>query len=125
MLDLRLMNTYEGKELAALEILNTTGVNIVEAALVAKEALAAGKGKLKRAIKCIQVGAEELKRQEKTVTFEKAVVAAIEARNERRPRTQSDFRYVTKRLMKRCKGLEQRRVRSIRSEECTRYIKVI
>ncbi len=123
MLDLRLMNTYKRKELVALEILNATGVNIIEAALVAKEALAAGKGKLKRAIKCIQVGAEELKRQEKTVTFEKAVVAAIEARNERRPRTQSDFRYVTKRFMKRCKGLAQRRVRSIRSEECTRYIK--
>ena len=116
------MNTYSAEETAALEILRKTGVNIVEAALVAKTALEAGRGRVKRAMKCVKLGEEELKRQEKTVTFEKAVAAALEARKERRARTQCDFRYVTRRFMKRCKGLAQRRVRSIRSEECARYI---
>ncbi|MBR1998192.1 MAG: tyrosine-type recombinase/integrase [Akkermansia sp.] len=116
------MNTQGEEEAVALTILRRTGVNIVEAALVAKAALEAGKGRVKRAIKCVQMGAAELKRQEKTVTFAKAVEAALETRKERRPRTQSDFRYITRRFMKHCKGLAQRRVRSIRSEECAKYI---
>ena len=116
------MNTYLAEDIAALEILRRTGVNIVDAALVAKAALEVGRGQVKRAMKCVRIGAEELKRQERTVTFEKAVAAALEARKERRSRTQSDFRYITRRFMKRCKGLAQRRVRSIRSEECARYI---
>lgn len=116
------MNTYSAEETAALEILRKTGANIIDAALVAKAAMEVGRGRFKRAIKCVQMGEEELKRQEKTVTFEKAVEAALEARKERRPRTQSDFRYMTRRFMKRCKGLAQRWVRGIRSEECARYI---
>ena len=122
MLDLRIMHTYTTEEVAALEILRGTGVNIVEAALVARAALEAGRYKVKRAMKCVALGAEELKRQEKTVSFEKAVEAALEARKWRRARTQSDYRYVTRRFMKRCEGLAQRRVRSIRPEECAAYI---
>ena len=116
------MNTQSEQEQAAVAILRATGANLIEVALVAKAALEVGRGQIKRAMKCVRLGAEELKRQEKTVTFEKAVAAALEARKERRARTQSDFRYVTRRFMKRCKGLAQRRVRSIRSEECARYI---
>ena len=122
MLDLPIMNTHNTEEIAALEILKQTGVSLVEAALVARAALEAGHGRVKRAMKCVQLGTEELKRQENTVTFGKAVEAAMEARKERRARTQSDFRYIARRFMKRCKGLAQRRMRSIRSQECTRYI---
>ncbi|MBR3926855.1 MAG: tyrosine-type recombinase/integrase, partial [Akkermansia sp.] len=71
---------------------------------------------------CIAAGEEELRRQEKTVSFEKAVEVALEARRERRSRTQTDFRYFTRRFMKRCKGLAARRVRAITTEECARYI---
>ena len=127
------MNTHCEEELVALSILKGTGVNIVEAALVAKAVLELGYKRvrasettalraLKRCKKIIALGEVELKRQEKTVTFEKAVEVALETRKERRARTKSDFRYVTRRFMKRCKGLAQRRVRSIRSEECSRYI---
>lgn len=145
MLDLPIMNTYEqqhriGKEgtswdtvgnypfmvsreeMAALEILRSTGVSVLEAAGVAKAALAIGRGRVKRALQCVELGGEEMKRREKTVSFEKAVEAALEARRERRPRTQSDFRYVCRRFMKKCGGLAQRRVRSIRAEECAQYI---
>ena len=116
------MNTYTTEEVAALEILRGTGVNIMEAALVARAALEAGRYKVKRAMKCVALGVEELKRQEKTVSFEKAVAEALAARKGRRARTQSDYRYVTRRFMKRCEGLAQRRVRSIRPEECAAYI---
>ncbi len=116
------MNTYCEEETAALAILRATGVNIVEVALVAKAALEVDRGQIKRAMKCVKLGAEELKRQEKTVTFEKAVEEALEARKERRTRTRSDFRYITRRFMRRCRGLAKRRVRAITTQECSEYI---
>ena len=107
---------------AALILLKSTGVNILEAALIAKEALAAGRGKVKRARQCIVAGDAALRQQEKTVTFEKAVEAALKARQDRRQRTLYDFRYFTRRFLKRCPGLAKRRVRSITTEECAAYI---
>lgn len=38
------MTTIEDRELAALEVLRSTGVDVLEAALVAKEALKSGRG---------------------------------------------------------------------------------
>ncbi len=110
------MNTTEVEQ-AALTVLKNTGIDILEAAMIAREALAAGRGRVKRARRCIAAGEEALKKQEKTVTFEKAVEAALEARQHRRARTLCDFRYVTRRFMKRCPGLARRRVRSITTEE--------
>lgn len=121
------MNTHRyhvtREELAALEVLRSTGVGVLAAAEVAKAALVAGRGRVRRAMKCVELGAEELKRQEKTVSFERAVEVALEARRDRRPRTLCDFRYICRRFMKRCKGLATRRLRSIRTEECAQYIR--
>ena len=114
-------NTNE-KIRAAMEVLKSTGVDILEAALVAKEALAAGRGRVKRARACIQAGEEEMRRREKTVAFARAVEVAMEARRDRRARTVVDFRYICRRFMKRCKGLAQRRVRGITPEECAAWI---
>ncbi len=118
------MKKHKQKEAdnAALEILRSTGADVLEAALVAKSAMEAARGKVKRALKCIIAGAEALRLQEKTVTFEKAVAAALEARKERRIRTLYDFRYITRRFMKRCAGLARRKVRSITPQECSEYI---
>lgn len=110
------------KERAALEVLRSTGVDILEAALIAKEALAAARGQLKRAKLCLQLGAEELAKRERTVSFAKAVEAALAARKGRRARTQTDFRYVCKRLMTRNPELGNRRVRSMTARECERYL---
>ena len=63
------------EELAALAVLKQTGVNVQEAAQVAGAALRAGCGRGRRALRCIAAGEEELRRQEKTVSFEKAVAA--------------------------------------------------
>ncbi len=134
-------------EQAALAVLKSTGVDILEAALVAKTALEAGGARLrqkgmlsgktelrvsettecralKRCKKIIALGAEALRQQEKTVTFEKAVATALEARSERRRRTVYDFRYFTRRFMKRCPGLARRKVRAISPQECAKYIEM-
>ena len=116
------MNNISTEDMAALAVLKSTNINVLEAAIVAKEALMAGRGRVKRARKCIAAGAAELRKQEKTVTFEKAVEAALEARKDRRARTIWDFRYFTRRFMKRCKGLAQRRVRAISTADCAGYI---
>ena len=118
------MTKHKQKETdnAALALLRSTGADVLEVALVAKTAMEAARGKVKRAMKCIVAGAEALRQQEKTVTFEKAVEAALESRQGRRTRTIYDFRYFTRRFMLRCKGLAKRRVRSITPRECAEYI---
>ena len=111
-------------ERAALEVLRSTGVGVLEAALVAREALECGRGRVRRARECVRLGAEEMRKREKTVSFRKAVEAALEEREKknRRARTVTDFRYYCKRLMVRNPGLAERRVRSITSEDCRAYL---
>ena len=57
-------------EIAALALLKSTGMNVLEAAQVACEALLAGRGRVKRVRKCLAAGVEVLRQQERTVTFE-------------------------------------------------------
>ena len=111
-------------ELAAIQVLKQTGINVLEAALVAKEALAKGRGRVKRAMQCIAAGDETLRMRERTVTFARAVEVALAARRDRRVRTVVDFRYICRRFMKRCKGLAQRRMRSISPQECAGYLRL-
>lgn len=110
------------KDNAAMVVLRSTGVDVLEAALIAKEALASARGQLGRAKQCIRLGAEELTKRERTVSFAKAVETALDARRGRRARTQTDFRYVCKRLMARNPELGNRRVRSMTARECERYL---
>ncbi len=114
--------TQTDEETAALTLLKSTKLSLLEAAQVACAAIRAGRGRVKRALRCIAAGEAELTRQERTVSFDKAVEAALEARKHRRARTICDFRYVTRRFMKRCPGLARRRVRSITPAECSAYI---
>lgn len=109
--------------LAAIGVLRQTGVDVVEAALIAKMALKVGRGRVKRARECISMGADALRSREKTVSFEHAVLEAWNERKERRKRTLTDFLYVSNRLMKRCNGLAMRRVRSMTPSECAEYLR--
>lgn len=119
------MNTkQEKKEIAALELLKSTGVDILAAAQLTCIALKIGHGKIKRTLRCLTEGEKVLKQQAHTVSFAKAVEEAMAARTEKRARTQSDFRYMTRKFMKRCPKLNARRVRSITPEECARYIEM-
>ena len=114
--------TQINEETAALALLKSTGLPLLEAAQMACAAIRAGRGRVKRALRCLEEGEKALRLQEKTVSFEKAVAVALEARKHRRARTLCDFRYVTRRFMKRCPGLAKRRVRSITPAECAAYI---
>ena len=93
LLDLRITKASKMKHSskAALAVLQSTGIDILEAAILAKEALSACRGKIGRARRCLAAGAEALRQQERTVSFEKAVEAALEARKDRRIRTVYDF----------------------------------
>ena len=119
------MNTENrDRERAALEVLRSTGVDVLEAALVAKEALECGRGRVRRARECVRLGAEEMRKRERTVTFAKAVETALEDRKRKGLRARSivDFRYLCKRMMKMNAGLAERRVRSITSDDCREYL---
>ena len=118
------MKTIEDKEMAALEVLRSTGVDVLEAALVAKEALERGRRRVRRARECVRLGAEEMRKRERTVTFAKAVETALEDRKRKGLRARSivDFRYLCKRMMKMNPGLAERRVRSITSDDCRAYL---
>ena len=112
------------KERAALEVLRSTGLDVLEAALVAKEALESGRGRVRRTRACIRLGEEQLRLRSRTVSFAKAVEAALEDRKRKGLRARSivDFRYLCKRLVKMNPGLAERRMRSITSEDCRRYL---
>ena len=109
-------------EIAALALLKSSGVEVLEAAQVACRALKIGRGRVKRTLRCLTEGEKALRQQERTVSFQKAVEAALEARRERRVRTVDDFRYFTRRFMKRCPGMARRKVRAITPQECAQYI---
>ena len=60
------------EEYAALVILRGTGLDVVQVAMLAREALAANRGRVARVRKCLALGAQELQRQERTVSFRRA-----------------------------------------------------
>lgn len=118
------MNTNTNdQERAALEVLRATGINPLEAAMLARDALLSGNGKLRRAHLCLQAGKLALLTQEKTVCFSTAVKATLLARAGRRPRTLTDLRYLLRRIIKRCPGIARRSVRSITPDDCYKWLR--
>lgn len=110
---------------AALCILRKTGLDVVEAAQLARELLQASKGRgsrRKRARECIRLGEEALIARGKTVTFRRAVDEAMEARYDRRKRTRDDFRYINRRLLRCCPEMARRPVRFIKPQECRTWL---
>ena len=65
----------------------------------------------------IRLGVEELARQERTVSFETAVWASVEARAGRRATTRRDLRHYARRLL-RVEGVAARPLRAMSSCEC-------
>ena len=110
------------EEMAALVVLRSAGKDLVASAIIAKEAMEAGHGRVRRARRCIAAGVEAIKKENRTVSFERAVETARGERRERRVRTVYEFRYFTRRFMKRCPGLARRKIRAISALECAQYI---
>ena len=63
-------------EYAALVVLRDMGGDVLGHALVAREAMQAGRGNAKRTRKLLELGAERLKQESRTVDFATAVEAA-------------------------------------------------
>lgn len=110
------------EEYAAVIILREAKIGIIEAAILAREVSAAGRGTVRRARRCLMLGEQELRKSEQTVSFKRAVEEALSARQQRRSRTLVDFRYFCRRMMKRCPELCRRRVRGIKPDECRAWI---
>ncbi|MBQ9834985.1 MAG: hypothetical protein IJO34_01525 [Akkermansia sp.] len=81
------------EELAAIELLKSTGAPLLEAAQVACAALRLAQGEVMRAMKCIELGAAEAEKRERTVSLCTAAWASVEARKELRPTTRRDLRH--------------------------------
>ncbi len=65
----------------------------------------------------IRAGAEAVRAEEHTVTFEKAAWASVEARAGRRATTLRDLRHFVRRML-RVEGVAGRPLRSMRTQEC-------
>ncbi len=66
----------------------------------------------------IRLGADALRQERLSVTFSKAMRAALEERAGRRPRTRNEFRSICERMLRCSPGLAQRKVRNISAEDC-------
>lgn len=116
-------STLSADEFAALELLRRQSIGVLRSAMLAAEALRLNHGSETRTRKCLALGRAALQAEQRTVSFAHAAEAALEARRDRRPRTLSDFRYLSKRLLTRCPGLARRRVRGITPAECETYLR--
>ena len=105
------------RELAALELLRSTGIGLLEAAQVACAALRTNGGDLVRALQCIELGAEALAARERTCTLAEAGWASIEARSDCRKTTLRDLRYYLRRILK-LNGVGELPLRAMTTAQC-------
>ena len=111
-------NRITTQEKAMVVLLRSLGLQATDIVHFVQEGLKRGHGKLSCAERCLELGEAEIQRNRRTVSFARAVQAAVAERKERRTRTQRDFRYLTRKFITSCPGLARRRIRSIYSEEC-------
>lgn len=110
--------------LAAEMLLKGSGLNMLDAASLAVEllSLCGGSRSMRRARKAIFLGAEELRKGERTVSFSAAVEEMLKAKRNLRPTTLRDIRYFTGALMRRCPELKGFPVRKLTPEHCAHFL---
>ena len=110
--------------LAAELLLKGSGLNMLDAASLAVEllSLCGGSRSMRRARKAIFLGAEELRKGERTVSFSAAVEEMLKAKRNLRPTTLRDIRYFTGALMRRCPELKGFPVRKLTPEHCAHFL---
>ncbi len=116
------------EEIAALELLKSTGVPIIEAAQVACTTVKIAKlrdtpehGIAERAQQVLYAGLKMLEQQEHTVTLQEAAWASLEARKGLRPTTKRDLRHFVRRIL-RVKELANKHLRSFTTADCKRIL---
>lgn len=114
-----------GECLAAETLLKGYRVNMAQAVSLALDLLdqcGGSRCSARRARRAIFLGAEELRRVERTVTFAVAVEETLKVKEGRRPTTLRDIRYFTGTLMRRCPELKNFPVRRLTPEYCSRML---
>lgn len=109
------------EEQAALTLLRSTGLPLLEAAQVACAAGRVGRGDVTRALRCVALGEHALAAEDQTVAFEKAAWESVEARAGRRATTLRDLRHFTRRML-RVEGVGARPLRAMRAEDCRQLL---
>ena len=109
------------EELAALELLKSTGLPILEAAQVACAAMRAADGSMDKALRAIQLGADELVKREHTVSLREAAWASVDARKDLRPTSRRDLRHFVRRIL-RVEGAADMPLRSMSTADCKRIL---
>ena len=109
------------EELAALELLKSTGLSLLEAAQVACAVIRTTGGSVDKALRAIHLGAGELQKREHTVTLGVAAWASVEARRELRPVTRRDLRHFVRRIL-RVEGAADMPLRSMSTADCKRIL---
>ncbi len=109
------------EELAALELLKSTGLPILEAAQVACAAMRAADGSMDKALRTIQLGVDELAKRGHTVSLREAAWASVEARKDLRPATRRDLRHFVRRIL-RVEGAADMPLRSMSTADCKRIL---
>lgn len=116
---------YCGECLAAEKLLKGYQVNMVQAVSLALDLLdqcGGSRCSVRRARRAIFLGAEELRREERTVTFAAAVEETLKVKKGRRPTTLRDIRYFSGTLIRRCPELKNFPVRRLTPEYCSRFL---
>lgn len=109
------------EELAALELLRSTGVSILDAAQIACVAMKNAKGNVDEALSVLRLGTEELKKRSHTVSLREAAWASVEARKDLRPITRRDLRHYVRRIL-RVEGAADNPLRSMSTADCKRIL---
>ncbi len=111
---------------AALEILNDSGMRIVDAARLSLELLEAtgGGADLSRLRRAVVLGAQQLTAEEHTISFDAAVQSCLTSKSHLSLRTQQDIRQTMNGLMRCCPDLPQRSIRSLTSRQCEQMLRL-
>lgn len=91
----------------ALELVETSGARRLR-----------GDGCLNRCRRVMQLGAQQQRAEQHTVSFARAAEASLQAREGRRPRTVSEIRGICRRLMRQVPALAHRRIAGMNTRDC-------
>ncbi len=111
--------------LAAHKLIDTLPISPMDSYVLLSELLEnCGKrgGLRRRAQACIRRGVESMKQEEKSVSFARACASSLEARSHRRASTLREIRCVLRRMMRQCPDLKNKQVRTIRADDCRRWL---
>ena len=111
------------EEQAAITLLKSTGLGILEAAELACRLARHGRGDMHQCQQVIELGQQALEARERTVSLAEAGWASVADRADLRPTTTRDLRYFLRKILK-VEGVGELRLRAITSKQCREMLRV-